>query len=160
MPGRLLPDLGPRGEGWFLVQVAILGGVALAGSLGPAWSGPPRVVGVAFGAILIGSGGLLAGRGVVDLRENLTVFPKPRSDARLVVTGAYGLARHPIYGGLIVGAFGWGLVTASPAALACASALAIFFGLKSSREERWLVEQLDGYREYRSRTHRFIPWLF
>jgi len=158
--GRRLPDLGPRGEGWFLIQVIILGAIALAGLLGPAWSGLPRAAGFAAGALLIIAGGLLATRGVLDLGVNLTVFPRPRGDARLVDSGAYRLVRHPIYGGLILGAFGWGLVTASPVALGGALLLAGFFDLKSRREEIWLAEQLDGYDRYRDRTRRLLPWLY
>jgi protein-S-isoprenylcysteine O-methyltransferase Ste14 len=158
--GRRLPDLGPRGEGWFLVQVVILGSIALAGLAGPAWSGPPRVVGAVLGGLLIGGGGLLAVRGVIDLGAHLTVFPKPRPGTRLVDTGAYRLVRHPIYGGLILGGLGWGMVTASPAALAGSVLLALFFDLKSRREEVWLAGQLAGYDAYRDRTRRLLPWLY
>ncbi len=159
-PERRLPDLGPRGEGWFLVQIVILAGIAAAGLVGPAWSGVPRAVGIVVGAPFVGAGGLLAIRGVADLGVNLTVFPKPREGGRLVETGAYGLVRHPIYGGLILGAFGWGLLAASPVALAGAVVLAAFFDLKSRREEVWLLEQLDGYERYRARTRRLLPWLY
>ena len=158
--GRRLPDLGPRGEGWFLIQVLVLGAVAMAGLLGPAWSGLPRVLAAIAGTFLIGAGGLLAVRGVLDLGVNLTVLPKPREDAPLVDTGAYRLVRHPIYGGLILGGFGWGLVTASPFAIAGAAVLALFFDLKSRREEAWLVAQFDGYQAYRRRTPRLLPWLY
>jgi protein-S-isoprenylcysteine O-methyltransferase Ste14 len=103
---------------------------------------------------------MLALRGVIDLRENLTVFPRPLSGARLVETGSYRLARHPIYGGLILGALGWALVTASLVALGAAVILALFFRLKSGREEIWLADQFDGYDEYRARTRRFVPWLY
>ena len=157
---RSLPALGPRGEGWFLIQVVILGAIALAGLVGPAWSGLPRAAGVVVGAVLIGVGWVLAVRGILDLGGNLTPFPKPRDGARLVETGAYGLVRHPIYGGLILGGFGWGLATASPASLVGAVILLAFFDLKSRREEAWLVERLDGYERYRARTRRLIPWLY
>lgn len=158
--GRRLPDLGPRGEGWFLVQVVILGAIGLAGLVGPAWSGPPRGIGVVVGAVLIVGGGLLASRGVLDLGANLTPFPKPRDGARLVDNGAYRLVRHPIYGGLILGAVGWGVLTASAVALAGAVVLGVFFDLKSRREEVWLADQLDGYGRYRDRTRRLLPWLY
>ena len=115
---------------------------------------------MAAGTVLVPLGGLLALRGVIDLRENLTVFPKPLAGVRLVDTGAYRLVRHPIYGGLILGAFGWGLVTASVLALCAAAALAIFFRLKAEREEIWLADAVDGYDAYRRRTRRFIPWLY
>jgi len=153
--GHRLPDLGPRGEGWFLIQVVILGAVGAAGLLGPAWSGSPRFA----GAVLIGAGGALAVRGSIDLGRNLTPFPKPREGVRLVDTGAYRLVRHPIYGGLVLGGFGWGLATASLPALAGAVVLGIFFALKSRREEDWLVAQVEGYAAYRERTRRLLPWL-
>lgn len=155
---RSLPELGPRGEGWFAVQVILLAAVGLAGAVGPNWSGPARVAGVVAGAIFIVVGGVQAVRGVVDLRENLTVFPKPLAGARLVEEGVYRRVRHPIYGGLILGAFGWGLATASLVALLAAGVLAVFFRLKASREERWLADQFDGYDEYCRRTRRFFPW--
>ena len=160
MKQRRLPDLGGRGEGWFAAQVALFVFIGVAGSLGPAWSGTARSATDALSAVLLGAGGLLALRGLVDLRENLTPFPRPLPGARLVDTGAYRLARHPIYGGLIVGALGWGLMTASPAAIVGAGVLAVFFDLKSRREEIWLADQFAGYPAYRSRTRRLIPWVY
>jgi protein-S-isoprenylcysteine O-methyltransferase Ste14 len=158
--GRRLPDLGPRGEGWFFLQLVIFGAIALSGAAGPAWGGDPRVVAVALGAVLACCGGILSLRGVLDLRESLSPFPRPLPDAHLVDSGAYRLARHPIYGGLILGALGWGLATASPLALLGALVLAGFFDLKSRREEVWLAEQFTGYDAYRSRTRRLLPWIW
>jgi protein-S-isoprenylcysteine O-methyltransferase Ste14 len=158
--GRRLPDLGPRGEGWFLIQVVLMATIAVAGLLGPAWSGWLRAFGVLVGAALIAAGGVLAIRGVVDLGGLITPFPKPRDGAELVDTGAYSLVRHPIYGGLILGGIGWGLATASPASLAAAVVLGLFFDLKSRREEAWLLERLPGYESYRRRTRWLLPWLY
>lgn len=160
MTHRFSPDLGPRGEGWFAIQVVLLAAVGLAGGLGPNWSGPARMLALVLGAGLIAIGAVLAVRGVIDLRENLTVFPRPLSGARLVETGAYRVVRHPIYGGLILGALGWALVTASFAAFAAAAVLALFFRLKSGREELWLADQFEGYDAYCARTRRFVPWLY
>jgi protein-S-isoprenylcysteine O-methyltransferase Ste14 len=105
-------------------------------------------------------GAVLATRGVVDLREALTPFPHPRPDAPLVEQGAYRLARHPIYGGLVLGAVGWGLITASALALALATVLLAFFDLKSRREEAWLVDRFPAYEAYRRRTRRLIPFVY
>lgn len=160
MTTKSLPDLGRRGEGWFLIQLVLFAVIAAAGTLGPAWAGGLRAAGLVAGLALIAAGGLLSLRGTFDLRENLTVFPRPLPGARLVDCGAYALARHPIYGGLIVAAIGWGLATASPPALVGALALGAFFDLKSRREEEWLAEQFEGYDSYRSRKRRLVPWIY
>ncbi len=75
-------------------------------------------------------------------------------------TGAYRLARHPIYGGLIIAAAGWGLLMASPVALLLAAVLLGFFDLKSRREELWLADGYPGYAAYRARTRRLLPGLY
>jgi protein-S-isoprenylcysteine O-methyltransferase Ste14 len=155
-----LPTLGPRGEGWVLIQGFLLVAIAAAGMVGPAWSGDLRAVTTAVGLILMAAGAVLLTRGIVDLRENLTALPHPKDSASLVETGAYRLVRHPIYGGIILGSVGWGLVTASPLALGLAAILFGFFDLKSRREEAWLAERFPGYVAYRARTKRFLPWTY
>ncbi len=157
---RPLPDLGPRGEGYVAIQFVLFAVIALAGLLGPAWGGALRPVTDVAGAALIAAGGLLALRGVLDLGDSLTVVPRPRDRARLVERGSYALVRHPIYGGLVVAAVGWGLATASPVAVLAGVVLGAFFDLKSRREEGWLEERYAGYATYRARTRRLIPWLY
>jgi protein-S-isoprenylcysteine O-methyltransferase Ste14 len=155
-----LPSLGPRGEGWVAVQLVIFVVIVLSGSAGPAWSGAPRIVGAAVGIAAILIGAVLAVRGVIDLRDALTPFPHPLPGAPLVQDGAYRLARHPIYGGLVLGAAGWALVTASAPAVVLAGALFLFFDLKSRREEAWLVDHFPAYEAYRRRTRRLIPFVY
>ena len=155
-----MPSLGPRGEGWVLIQGVLLVLVAAAGwSLGPDWSGPLRLVGVGVGIALIAGGIILVVRGVADLGGAMTPLPRPREDAALVETGAYALVRHPIYGGLILAAFGWAIAQASIGAAILATVLATFLRLKSMREERWLETRYPEYTAYRARTRRFIPWI-
>lgn len=155
----LLPSLGPRGEGWVLIQGVLLVAVAAAGwTLGPDWSGPLRLAGAVVGIMLITGGLVLAFRGVVDLNGALTPLPRPRDGAELVETGAYAFVRHPIYGGLIVVAFGWAIVQASMVAVALAAVLAAFLSVKSAREEVWLERRFPAYAAYRARTPRLIPW--
>jgi protein-S-isoprenylcysteine O-methyltransferase Ste14 len=76
-----------------------------------------------------------------------------------VISGVYGRARHPIYGGLILTAFGWGLASVSLVTLVLAALLTLFFGLKSRREEAWLLEHYTDYAAYMERTRRFWPYL-
>ena len=199
-----LPALGPRGEGWVLIQGVLLVLVATAGwALGPDWSGPLRFAGIIAGVLLFAGGVLLGVRAVVHLdgynqipyltgqqerqyfdaqlfvrhrfarlfvargkeqRQQvrtvgaaLTPLPRPGDQAELIETGAFALVRHPIYGGLILAAFGWAVVQASIVAVTLAAVLAAFFRLKSAREEAWLETRFPGYPAYRARTPRFIP---
>lgn len=155
-----LPTLGPRGEGWVLAQGVLLVAIAGAGFTGSAWADGLRSVTTVL-AGLVGLAGLaLALGGIRDLGRNLTPLPHPREGAHLVETGSYALVRHPIYGGLILGAAAWGLFSAAPLAIAGALVLFAFFDLKSRREEAWLVRRYPGYEGYRERTRRLLPWLY
>lgn len=155
-----LPALGPRGEGWVLLQSLLFIASGVAGLSGPAWHGPIRIASAVAGAALAIAGFTLAGRGIADLRTGLTPYPRPKADATLIQTGAYAHVRHPIYGGVILVALGWGLITAAPVALAAALVLSAFFDVKSRREEAWLVEQFPAYEAYRRRTRRLLPWVY
>ena len=155
-----LPALGPRGEGWVLAQGILLVLVAAAGwSLGVGWPAALRLPAILAGTALIFSGLALVIRATVDLGSVVTPLPKPRDDGHLIDTGAFAIVRHPIYSGLILAGLGWGVVTASVAAVLLTGVLTGFFYLKSSREEAWLETRYPGYAAYRARTPRFIPWI-
>jgi protein-S-isoprenylcysteine O-methyltransferase Ste14 len=161
MSGRVhLPDLGQRGEGWVVLQVVLLVAIVGAGFVGPLWSGTARVIGASIGVAFVAIGVGLVIAGSVRLRRQLTAYPRPVPGGRLIEEGVFGLVRHPMYGGVVIAALGWGLAMASPLALAGVLVLGVFFDLKSRREEAWLAEQFPGYAAYRLRTHRLIPWLY
>lgn len=143
-----------------MIQFALLGLTGLAGALGPAWAGQARLVVGGVGLVLMATGTALGGWGLLDLRSALTPLPYPRAGAELIETGAFRLARHPIYGGIVIGATGYGLATASPVALVGAAVLLGFFRLKSAREEIWLLARYPGYRTYRDRTRRLLPFVY
>ncbi|MDQ3871283.1 MAG: isoprenylcysteine carboxylmethyltransferase family protein [Chloroflexota bacterium] len=155
-----LPSLGRRGEGWLAAQLLLALVVLRSATVGPRWRGSPRIATSVAGLALVGGGVLLAARGVRDLGRSITPLPRPREGAELVQTGAYARVRHPIYGGLVLASAGWGLLTASPAALALAPVVAAFFWLKSAREEAWLAERFPEYEAYRRRTRRLLPGIW
>ncbi|MDA8237151.1 MAG: isoprenylcysteine carboxylmethyltransferase family protein [Chloroflexi bacterium] len=158
--GTRLPDLGPRGEGWVAIQGLLFVVAALAGSLGPSWGAPWLLAGRVAGVALVGAGVIVGALGLAGLRENLTAVPRPVAGGHLVDGGVYGIVRHPIYAGIIVAAAGWGLATASLAALGAALVLGLFFDLKSRREEAWLVAAYPGYAAYRRRVRKLVPLVY
>ncbi len=156
-----LPSLGPRGAGWVALQFILLPLVALAGIVsGGAWDGALASVTSLMGLALMVGGAALLVRGLLDLGRSLTPVPHPREGAELIETGVYALVRHPIYGGIIAAALGWALVAASPLTLLLVGVLAVFFDLKSRREEAWLTTHYAGYQTYAGRTKRCFPWLY
>jgi protein-S-isoprenylcysteine O-methyltransferase Ste14 len=153
-----LPGLGPRGEGWVLLQGLLIVLVAAAGwSLGPDWSGAVGIATALVGLAAMVAGLVLAVRGARDLGTALTPLPRPAETGTLVESGVYRFVRHPIYGGVILLAVGWALLRASGIAIGLAVLLAAVLWLKSLREERWLEGRFPGYPAYRSRTGWFVP---
>jgi protein-S-isoprenylcysteine O-methyltransferase Ste14 len=156
------PDLGPRGEGWVVGQFVLLALLVVLGAPGLA-ALPSSLIGwirVLAGMAAIVLGGWLILRGLADLGDSLTPMPRPRSDSQLVEAGIYRRLRHPIYAGLIWGAFGWAGVTARLGALLVAILLAAFLDTKARREEAWLMDRYPGYAAYRRRSKRFVPGIY
>ncbi len=143
-----------------MIQVVLFALVFLAGTMGPVATGSARVALAAVGIGLGLAGGLLALRGLLDLRQALTALPYPRDGAELVASGSYRFVRHPIYGGIVLASTGWALFMAAPAALAAAAVLLVFFRLKSGREEAWLRDRYPEYAAYAARTRRLLPFLY
>ncbi len=89
--------------------------------------------------------------GIIEVAENQTV----------ISTGPYALVRHPMYTGGLIMLFGiplalgswWGMLINVPMTVAVAWRLL--------DEERFLVEKLPGYAEYRGTVkYRLVPWVW
>jgi len=144
-----------------VIQLLLLGLILVAGFVGGGgWTREPRYATTIVAAFLLLGGGALALAGLLHLGASLTPLPHPRDGGRLVETGAYALVRHPIYGGLVLGSLGYGLLCASPLAIAGALVLLGFFRLKSAREEIWLGERYPAYEAYAARTKRMLPFIY
>lgn len=155
-------DDSDRWVGWLLVgiQLAWFLAIALAFALDGSFPGEA----VRFTHLL---GGGLALVGLIfafwasrRLGPALTAVPEPLNDSKLVETGPYALARHPIYGGIVLFLAGMALFLASVLGLVMVLGLAVFFVAKSSYEERRLRARYADYRAYRQRVrYRLIPFL-
>jgi protein-S-isoprenylcysteine O-methyltransferase Ste14 len=140
--------------------MAGIGAAGVAALPGAGWSGISRTIEAGLGGAAIVTGMLLAIRGVLDLGGSLSPFPRPSSANRLVDSGAYRYVRHPVYAGLVLAGLGWGLLTAAPIAIALTLILFGWFDLKARREEAWLVARHADYAAYRTRTRKFVPFVY
>jgi protein-S-isoprenylcysteine O-methyltransferase Ste14 len=155
-----LPSLGPRGEGWVILQVVLVAAVAAAGIWGPAWSPPATTWRQLVAGVVALVGAALAVAAGLTLGRQLTPLPRPMEGGGLRDRGAYALARHPMYGGVLLVALGWALFT-SPLALVPAAAGGPFLDAKRRLEEAWLAQRHPGYADYQRRVRwRLIPFVW
>lgn len=138
--------------GQFALVVAVAMALAFDGSLPEGEVTVGRVIGggVAFvGATLA----FIASR---RLGSSLTASPLPTVEGRLVLSGPYRFARHPIYGGLSLFMMGTALVLDSVGGFFVAFLLIPYFMLKAAYEERHLRMRYPGYLAYKQTVHRWL----
>ena len=111
-----------------------------------------------YGIFILGI--IIALIAAINLGKNLTPLPRPKDNAELVQAGLYRWVRHPIYFGVIVLSLGWGLIQQSTLVWLYVVIIAIFFDIKSRKEERWLVERFPAYADYQGRVRKLIPWIY
>ncbi len=147
-----------RGGWWVVGQVLGLGAWVAAAAIDPYAYGNTFTNGLGIFTVITGLFlGFLAMRG---LGRRLTPYPEPVGSSTLVQTGAYALARHPIYGGVLLLTGGASLLVGSRLAILATVVLAAFFWQKAGREEQRLIGRFHEYPAYRDRVKwRLIPWV-
>ena len=79
----------------------------------------------------------------------------------VVTTGPYRFVRHPAYAGLILFMLASALALESLWALIPAATVVVVLILRTALEDRTLLAELAGYREYAQRTrYRLLPGLW
>jgi protein-S-isoprenylcysteine O-methyltransferase Ste14 len=160
-----IPDLGPAGEGWVTLQFIGIALVVVADQLRLPMllmPGAAAMAAVALGWGLIAAGAVLLLSGLLYLwrARSFTANPRPLPTGRLIRSGPYQVVRHPVYSGLVFGAFGIALVRLSTPTLVAAALLFVILDLKRRREEIWLAERFAEYPEYAARTRALIPLVY
>lgn len=156
-------DDSDRWVGWLLVSVQMIWFIGIA--LAFAADGTLPEDSVEFTHVV---GGLMALVGIVLALSasrrhgaSLTAVPEPVDEVDLIETGPYAMARHPIYGGIILFLTGTALFLDSVLGFVLSVGLAAFFAFKSAYEERRIRAKHAGYRAYSRRVrHRLIPFVF
>ncbi len=154
---------GQRGEWYVAIQAVlllllVLGPAAWVGA--PPWTPPFDGAAKLLGGLLMAAGLAFCGAAIFHLGGNLTPLPHPKDDATLIVSGPYGLVRHPIYSGIILAAYGFALLLNGWFTLGYATLLLIFFDIKSRREELWLTAKFPAYPAYQQRVRKLIPYIY
>jgi protein-S-isoprenylcysteine O-methyltransferase Ste14 len=95
----------------------------------------------------------------VILGRNWGMPTTQRLEPELITAGPYGVVRHPIYTGILLGVIGTGLVI-NYIGLAIAVILGVYFVWAATVEERNLTATFpSAYPPYRARTKMLIPYL-
>ena len=157
---RAFPQMGPRGEGWVALQGVLIVAMAAAGLRGRRWPSSTRGVRLLAAGPAALAGAYLLSAGIGGLGRQLTPFPKPVEQGSLRRDGAYGLVRHPMYGGVLLLALAWSLAS-SPVALAPTAVASLFLDAKRRLEESWLREEQPEYEAYRQEVpHSLVPFVW
>jgi protein-S-isoprenylcysteine O-methyltransferase Ste14 len=102
---------GKKGEFWFFIQITVLS-LILSGKL--VFQIFPLLGFIVFMSSVVAliTGTTLVVTSISSLKDNVNFFSAPVNDI-LHTDGSYEFVRHPLYGGLILSAFGFSILTNS-----------------------------------------------
>lgn len=134
---------------------------ACAASYMPWFTIPYPVVAAALGTIMLMAGAVLRRYCLNALGKSFTGTVIVSQDQRIVQHGVYRLVRHPSYTAAFLMFTGLGLALDSWISVAILFLIHCYlYGIRVAVEEKALLETLgQPYREYMSRTKRFIPFV-
>ena len=87
---------------------------------------------------------------IIDLGRNLSPFPRPINNSKLVTKGIYRFTRHPMYYSLIFISFGVFITKLSIYYLFLSISLALIIKFKISLEEQYLNNKFKNYLLYKN----------
>jgi protein-S-isoprenylcysteine O-methyltransferase Ste14 len=134
---------------------------ACAASYIPWLTIPYPVVAVALGTMMLIAGAVLRRHCFNALGRFFTGTVIVSRDQRIVQHGVYRFVRHPSYTAAFLMFTGLGLALGSWISVAILFLIHCYlYGIRVAVEEKALLETLgEPYREYMSRTTRFIPFV-
>lgn len=108
------------------------------------------------GLLMLILGLVLALVALLQINTKLSPFPTPVTNGKLITSGAFNIARHPIYTALLFVGFGYALHETSWYKMLITVVLLILFYFKSQYEEELLTNHYSEYSNYKMKTRRFI----
>ncbi len=87
---------------------------------------------------------------IKDLGRNLSPFPRPINNSKLVTKGIYRFTRHPMYYSLIFISFGFFITKLSIYYLYLSTSLILIIKLKIDLEEKYLKNKFKNYLFYKN----------
>jgi len=87
---------------------------------------------------------------IKDLGRNLSPFPRPINNSRLVTTGIYRFTRHPMYYSLIFISIGVFIIKLSIYYLFLTISLTLIIKFKIALEEKYLINKFKNYSLYKN----------
>lgn len=143
--------------GWYLSLAAMVVVSALDHRFD--WSAVPAAICVA-GDVLVAVG--LGVTSLVVIQNSFAASTvQVESGQKLASTGLYGLVRHPMYTGNVLTIIGFPLALGSYWGLLPVIPGLIMLVIRIRDEEKLLVQELDGYREYAQKArYRLVPYMW
>ena len=89
---------------------------------------------------------------IKDLGRNLSPFPRPINNSKLVTKGIYRFTRHPMYYSLIFISFGVFIIKLSIYYLFLSISLSLIIKLKIALEEQYLKNKFKNYLFYKNKV--------
>ena len=134
---------------------------AIAASYLPWLAIPYPIVSVALGTIMLIAGAVLRRYCFNTLGKSFTGTVIVSPDQRIVQHGVYRLIRHPSYTAAFLMFIGVGFALGSWISVAILFLVHCYrYGIRVSVEEKALLQTLgEPYRQYMSRTRRFVPFV-
>jgi protein-S-isoprenylcysteine O-methyltransferase Ste14 len=135
--------------------------VAIAASFAPHWTIPHETFAASVGIVLLIAGAVLRRVCFRTLGTSFTGSVVVRPDQAVVRHGVYRWVRHPSYTAAFLMFVGIGLALGSWISVAILFfAHCVLYGNRVVVEEQALLATLgEPYRDYMSRTKRFIPFV-
>lgn len=153
----------PTGQRIFQMALVLFGFLLLASDyVQGGWLGthflPTHPATENIGVAITMAGCLFAIWARITIGSNWSGRATVKAGHELIITGPYAVARHPIYTGILVGAFGTGLAEAEWRCLLGFTLIALVFAAKIGQEEKLMIETFpEAYRRYRQQVKALIP---